>query len=113
VLAEVVLIGALNAQIAALGEVVGEHPDQQELRQDRADYPRLGNEEDGLSPPRPQRSLRQLTNRLVGILHGCLKVRTLYSETVADAPCNRSCSTKKSGMYSEISTADLAVSGCR
>jgi hypothetical protein len=28
-------------------------------------------------------ALRQLANRLVGILHGCLKTRTLYDEAVA------------------------------
>ncbi|MCO1655918.1 IS110 family transposase [Pseudonocardia humida] len=28
-------------------------------------------------------ALRQLSNRLVGILHGCLRTRTLYSETTA------------------------------
>src|SRR6185436_6036235 len=28
-------------------------------------------------------ALRQLSNRLVGILHGCLKTRTLYNETKA------------------------------
>ena len=28
-------------------------------------------------------ALRQLSNRLVGILHGCLKTRTLYDETTA------------------------------
>ncbi|MFE1265335.1 IS110 family transposase, partial [Streptomyces albogriseolus] len=28
-------------------------------------------------------ALRQLGNRLVGILHGCLKSRTLYSEATA------------------------------
>ena len=28
-------------------------------------------------------ALRQLANRLVGILHGCLKTRTLYNETTA------------------------------
>jgi hypothetical protein len=28
-------------------------------------------------------ALRQLANRLVGILHGCLKTRTLYDETIA------------------------------
>ncbi|GAA2901251.1 hypothetical protein GCM10010472_69350 [Pseudonocardia halophobica] len=28
-------------------------------------------------------ALRQLGNRLVGILHGCLKTRTLYDETTA------------------------------
>ena len=27
--------------------------------------------------------LRQLANRLVGILHGCLKTRTLYDEATA------------------------------
>jgi hypothetical protein len=27
-------------------------------------------------------ALRQLANRLVGILHGCLKTRTLYDETI-------------------------------
>ncbi|MFE2124225.1 hypothetical protein ACFW9U_26665 [Rhodococcus aetherivorans] len=28
-------------------------------------------------------ALRQLANRLVGILHGCLKTRTCYDETTA------------------------------
>ncbi|GJF01945.1 hypothetical protein PSD17_09090 [Pseudonocardia sp. D17] len=28
-------------------------------------------------------ALRQLGNRLVGILHGCLKTRTTYNETTA------------------------------
>jgi hypothetical protein len=28
-------------------------------------------------------ALRQLSNRLVGILHGCLKTRTCYDETTA------------------------------
>ena len=28
-------------------------------------------------------ALRQLANRLVGILHGCLKTRTLYREDTA------------------------------
>ena len=28
-------------------------------------------------------ALRQLANRLVGILHGCLKTHTLYNETTA------------------------------
>jgi hypothetical protein len=28
-------------------------------------------------------ALRQLANRLTGILHGCLKTRTLYNETTA------------------------------
>ena len=28
-------------------------------------------------------ALRRLANRLVGILHGCLKTRTLYDETMA------------------------------
>ncbi|MGV9677750.1 IS110 family transposase, partial [Nocardia sp. NPDC003482] len=28
-------------------------------------------------------ALRQLANRLVGILHGCLKTRTLYDEAAA------------------------------
>ena len=30
-------------------------------------------------------ALRQLSNRLVGILHGCLKTRTLYDEDTARA----------------------------
>jgi transposase len=30
-----------------------------------------------------QAALRQLANRLIGILHGCLKTRTLYNETTA------------------------------
>ena len=30
-----------------------------------------------------QAALRQLANRLVGILHGCLKTRTLYDEHTA------------------------------
>jgi hypothetical protein len=29
------------------------------------------------------RALRQLGNRFVGILHGCLKTRTLYGEATA------------------------------
>ena len=33
-------------------------------------------------------ALRQLANRLVGILHGCLKTRTLYDETTAWAHHN-------------------------
>jgi hypothetical protein len=28
-------------------------------------------------------ALRQLANRLVGVLHGCLKTGTLYNETTA------------------------------
>jgi hypothetical protein len=28
-------------------------------------------------------ALRQLANRLVGILHGCLRTRTVYDETTA------------------------------
>ena len=28
-------------------------------------------------------ALRKLANRLVGILHGCLKTRTLYDESTA------------------------------
>jgi hypothetical protein len=35
-----------------------------------------------------QAALRQLANRLVGILHGCLKTRTLYDETTAWAHPN-------------------------
>src|SRR4051795_1074549 len=34
-------------------------------------------------------ALRQLANRLVGILHGCLKTRTLYNETTAWAHHNQ------------------------
>jgi hypothetical protein len=30
-----------------------------------------------------QAALRQLANRLVGILHGSLKTRTLYDESIA------------------------------
>jgi hypothetical protein len=30
-----------------------------------------------------QAALRQVANRLVGIMHGCLKSRTLYDETTA------------------------------
>ena len=33
--------------------------------------------------PRAGRLLRALSNRLVGILHGCLKTRTLYDEATA------------------------------
>jgi hypothetical protein len=33
-----------------------------------------------------QAALRQLANRLVGILHGSLKTRTLYDESIAWAP---------------------------
>ncbi len=39
-----------------------------------------------------QAALRQLANRLVGILHGCLKTRTAYDETVAWAHQNRAAS---------------------
>jgi len=39
-----------------------------------------------------QAALRQLGNRLVGILHGCLKTRTAYDETVAWAHQNRAAS---------------------
>ncbi len=39
-----------------------------------------------------QAALRQLGNRLVGILHGCLKTRTAYNETVAWAHQNRAAS---------------------
>jgi hypothetical protein len=31
-------------------------------------------------------ALRQLANRLVGILHGCLKTGTVYDETTAWSP---------------------------
>nr|WP_067902175.1 transposase [Nocardia vaccinii] len=31
-------------------------------------------------------ALRQLANRLVGILHGCLKTQTLYDEATAWSP---------------------------
>jgi hypothetical protein len=34
-------------------------------------------------------ALRQLSNRLVGILHGCLKTRTLYDEHTAWAHHNQ------------------------
>lgn len=34
-------------------------------------------------------ALRQLSNRLVGILHGCLKTRTAYQENTAWEPCNQ------------------------
>jgi transposase len=33
-------------------------------------------------------ALRQLANRLVGILHGCLKTRTLYDEATAWPPAD-------------------------
>ena len=33
-----------------------------------------------------QPALRQLANRPVGILHGCLRTRTLYDETTARGP---------------------------
>ena len=44
--------------------------------------------------PRPRHratdaALRQLANRLVGILHGCLKTGTLYDETTAWPPPNK------------------------
>ena len=34
-------------------------------------------------------ALRRLSNRLVGILHGCLKTRTLYNEATAWAHHNQ------------------------
>jgi hypothetical protein len=41
-------------------------------------------------------ALRQLGNRLVGILHGCLKTRTLYNENTAPGtPNQRSGLTKR------------------
>ena len=36
-------------------------------------------------------ALRQLANRLVGILHGCLKTRTLYGEAIAWPQNDRQC----------------------
>ncbi|MEV6258907.1 IS110 family transposase, partial [Nocardia sp. NPDC051911] len=33
-----------------------------------------------------QAALRQLANRLVGILHGCIKTRTVYDEAAAWSP---------------------------
>jgi transposase len=39
-----------------------------------------------------QAALRQLANRLVGILHGCLKTRARYDETIAWAHQNRAAS---------------------
>ena len=44
----------------------------------RAYYDQLRAREVGHNP-----ALRQLANRLVGILHGCLKTRTLYNEATA------------------------------
>ena len=44
----------------------------------RAYYDQLRAREVGHNP-----ALRQLANRLVGILHGCLKTRTLYDEATA------------------------------
>jgi hypothetical protein len=35
-----------------------------------------------------QAALRQLANRLVGILHGCLKTHTVYDESIAWAHHN-------------------------
>jgi hypothetical protein len=34
-------------------------------------------------PDHPRLGLRRLANKLVGILHGCLKTRTLYDEETA------------------------------
>ena len=44
----------------------------------RAYYDQLRARKTGHEP-----ALRQLANRLVGILHGCLKTRTLYDEAIA------------------------------
>jgi hypothetical protein len=63
------LVDALNSQaFAAQGASPGAHAFYDELRA-------KGTEHDD--------ALRLLANRLVGILHGCLKTRTLYDEAVA------------------------------
>ena len=63
------LAGALNAQaFAALGASPGA----------RAYYDELRNRGIGHND-----ALRRLANRLVGILHGCLKTGTLYDEAIA------------------------------
>jgi len=36
-------------------------------------------------------ALRQLADRLVGVLHGCLKTMTKYAEDTACGPTNRPC----------------------
>jgi transposase len=77
--AQVAILGVLNEQIALVQEQVeahfGQHPDaeiytsQPGLQRDRG----LGH----------RAALRQLANRPVGVLHGCLKTGTSYDETTA------------------------------
>ena len=63
------LVDALNAQaFAALGASPGARAFYDELRTRG-----IGHND----------ALRRLANRLVGILHGCLKTRTLYNEATA------------------------------
>jgi hypothetical protein len=47
-------------------------------------------------------ALRKLANRLVGILHGCLKTRTLYDEATADP-------TTKTGSLLDIQAPGMCV----
>ena len=49
-------------------------------------------------------ALRQLANRLVGILHGCLKTRTLYDEThrLGTPPDRRRLTSKNLGCLPQI-----------
>jgi len=73
---EVAIIAALNTQIDQLGTVVaahfGQHPDAE-----------IYTSQPGLGTILAARALRQLANRLVGILHGCLKTHTRYDEHTA------------------------------
>jgi transposase len=63
------LVDALNAQaFAALGASPGARAYYDELRDRKIEH---------------NDALRRLANRLVGILHGCLKTRTLYDEATA------------------------------
>ena len=47
-------------------------------------------------------ALRRLANRLVGILHGCLKTRTLYDEATAWGAPGKPSSIFRSGLTSKL-----------
>ncbi|WP_216917600.1 hypothetical protein [Nocardia noduli] len=82
--ASIQILNTLREQIAELAAQVeahlGRHPDAEIiLSQHGIDRPRARGMEH-------RAALRQLANRLVGILHGCLKPRTPYDEATAWSP---------------------------
>ncbi|MGN2638934.1 hypothetical protein ACTD5D_22780 [Nocardia takedensis] len=82
--ASIQILNTLREQIAELAAQVeahfGRHPDAEIiLSQPGIDRHRARGMEH-------RAALRQLANRLVGILHGCLKPRTPYDEATAWSP---------------------------